>query len=348
VEWRRLNAPNVERLADAGVYYGATPDDLPDIAGQEVVVAGYGNSAGQAALELAKTASTVHLLARGDALEKRMSKYLIDDIEENRRIKVAFNTEVKDAEGSTRLSAVNVINNVTGEERRIATKHLLVFIGSETDTRWLSDFVALNERGHVLAGHRLEAEHPGSTAWAGELSDYATSTPNVWVVGDVRAGTYPRVLGAVGQAMNASTEIGNVIGEMRRGEPEFSGDPEKIRVRIGAETEEQAKALMELTLSSRGYQLVPLDEPNAWRLCQELGRVRTKLEHIANVRLSGKKHFYLNIEAPSELFIGSPEQRRRQALAWEHNIQAVLSERLDIRRQQQPPQFKGGVSLGAA
>jgi len=352
VDWRRLNAPNVEGLVDAGVYYGATPDDLPDFAGQEVVITGYGNSAGQAALKLAETAAMVHLLARGDALEKRMSQYLIDDIDVNPRIQVALNTVVTGAEGSTRLAAVNVRDNASGEERRIATKHLLVFIGSETDSRWLEGLVALNERGHVLTGQQLEAEHPGSCAWAGEQTDYATSTPNVWVVGDVRAGTHPRVMGAVGQAMNASTGIQSAIGEVRRNEPEFTGGPENIRVRVEAQTEEQAKELMELTLSGDGYQLVQTDEPNVWRLCQELGRVRKKLDHIATVKLVGKKHFYLNIEAPPELFIGSPEQRRQQALDWQANIQAVLSERAGIQRQQQPhlqqpQQVKGGVSLAS-
>ena len=129
-DYRRLNVEGCQRFEGCGVYYAATPNEAPLCGGAEVVVVGGGNSAGQAVVWLAGLARKVHLLIRGDDLNKNMSSYLVRRIEQNDNIEVHRNTEVRRMYGDDHLTTVEIVNKKTGEERKIQTPAVFSFIGA--------------------------------------------------------------------------------------------------------------------------------------------------------------------------------------------------------------------------
>jgi thioredoxin reductase (NADPH) len=203
--YRRLPLARLEEFEGTSVYYAATQMEAKVCRGDPVVVVGGGNSAGQASLFLAKTASRVHLVVRDGDLGKTMSRYLIDQIERHPAIEVHRWHEVRELVGEKGvLDGVVVEDNGTGERRTLEAKALFVFIGAEPYVRWLGDAIALDARGFVLTGedavaHRNgdhpDGEHPPSI--------FETSRPGVFAVGDVRSGSVKRVASAVGEAAMA-------------------------------------------------------------------------------------------------------------------------------------------------
>jgi thioredoxin reductase (NADPH) len=198
IEWRRLGIPRVEAFVGAGVFYGAAVSESRAMQDQDVFVVGAGNSAGQAALHLAKHARTVTLLVRGDSVTKSMSSYLVTAIKSTPNISIRHNTEVIDATGHQALESVRLANRTTGVVEDVPAKALFVMIGGEPHTQWLPDEIARDEQGYLITG-RAVLDQPG-VGWSHhrEPLTLETSMPGVFAAGDVRQGSIKRIASAVG------------------------------------------------------------------------------------------------------------------------------------------------------
>ena len=208
VSYRRLEAPGVDALVNAGVYYGASPLEARATAGEEVAIVGGANSAGQAALNFARFASKVTLLVRGAELGKGMSAYLVDRIEKSANIEVRTGAEVESCEGDARLAAVTVRDRATGAVETLPVSSLFVFIGGDACSDWLDGAVELDDRGFVLTG--LDLTGRSFRTRRGEARDpflLETSIPGVFAVGDVRHHSMKRVASAVGEGSTAVSFI---------------------------------------------------------------------------------------------------------------------------------------------
>jgi thioredoxin reductase (NADPH) len=203
VRYRRLDAPGIEPLTGRGVYYGAALVEADGCAGQHVAVVGGANSAGQAAVFLAARARRVTILYRGDALERSMSRYLVEQLRELDNVTVRTGTTVEAAEGEEQLDGV-VVRDGSGSERLDATA-MFVFIGADPYTDWVGDSVRRDGRGFVLAGPDLAAGDGAAPRWPLERDPYLleTSLPGVFVAGDVRHRSIKRVASAVGEGSMA-------------------------------------------------------------------------------------------------------------------------------------------------
>jgi thioredoxin reductase (NADPH) len=188
VEYSRLPLDRLEEFEGLGIYYAATDLEARVCSQAEAVVIGGGNSAGQAAMFLSRTAAHVHVLVRGTSLASSMSDYLSSRLMSNPRISVHFGSEISDLHGEGALSGVTVKSKSSPETRHIPARAVFVMVGAAPNTRWLSGLVMLDNRGFVLTG-----------ADAGALSTYETSCPGIFAVGDVRAGSVKRVANAVGE-----------------------------------------------------------------------------------------------------------------------------------------------------
>ena len=186
--YRRLDVPNYKKFESAGVHYAATSIEAARCVGAEVVVVGGGNSAGQAALYLALSASHVHLLIRGEELRATMSEYLIQRIVSSRRITLHRECEVARLDGKTRLECVTWINRRSQESQTCTTGNLFVLIGAVPNTAWLHGKVDLDENGFIAT----------KSIDSGDCV-FQTSCPGIYAVGDVRAGSVKRVANAVGE-----------------------------------------------------------------------------------------------------------------------------------------------------
>jgi thioredoxin reductase (NADPH) len=200
VSYRLLDAPGSGELTGRGVYYGATASDARSCAGDDVYIVGAANSAGQAALNLAKFAKRVVLLVRGDALEKGMSQYLVERITSAPNIEVRLQTEVAAATGEGHLEQLSLLDRETGAKEDVTTNWLFVFIGAVPRTDWLGDDVLRDQRGFVVTGLDM-LSGPGSARWQLARAPYAleTSVPGVFAAGDVRLDSMKRVASAVGE-----------------------------------------------------------------------------------------------------------------------------------------------------
>ena len=186
--YRRLEVPNYRKFEYQGVHYAATAMEAARCVGKEVVVVGGGNSAGQAALHLALSASHVHLLIRGDGLKATMSAYLIQRIASSNRITLHPNSEVVSLQGDTHLRCVSWCNRITHTARSCQTGNMFVMIGALPNTEWLHGRLELDVNGFVL-----------TAASDGDSCVFQTSLPGIYAVGDVRAGSVKRVANAVGE-----------------------------------------------------------------------------------------------------------------------------------------------------
>ena len=204
VTYRRLPIPALDRLVGCGVFYGAASVEGPALAGEQVYVVGGANSAGQAALHLAKFAARVTLLIRGDSLSAGMSAYLITQIEAASTIDVSLHTRLVDGRGESRLEALTLEDTQTGRREEVPAAAVFILIGAVPNTDWLQDAVRLDDRGFVLTGADLSSE--ASQAKRAPLP-FETSLPGVLAAGDVRHGSVKRVAGAVGEG---SVAVGSV------------------------------------------------------------------------------------------------------------------------------------------
>ena len=217
VSYRRLDAPDLQPFESTGVYYGASAFDARGLLGCRAHVVGGGNSAGQAALHLARYASHVSLLVRGPSLAASMSQYLVDTLAAS-GVSVRFRCEVVGGGGTTRLDHVVVRDVETGTTSVEPTDAVFVLIGARPRTEWLPESVLRDEWGYVLTGADVLAEG-GRRAWRhqGAPHPLETSVPGVFAVGDVRRGSVKRVASAVGEGSVVVASVHDRIGELRVG-----------------------------------------------------------------------------------------------------------------------------------
>jgi thioredoxin reductase (NADPH) len=199
IEWRRLGVPRVEALVGSGVFYGAAVGESRAMQDQDVFVVGAGNSAGQAALHLAKHARSVTVLARGHSYANSMSSYLVSAIESTPNIFVREHTEVVDGAGDGPLERITLADRADHSVEDVAADALFIMIGGEPHTQWLPDEIARDAQGYVVTGREL-AEQPGLRhEHEHEPLTLETSMPGVFAAGDVRQGSIKRVASAVGE-----------------------------------------------------------------------------------------------------------------------------------------------------
>ena len=166
VSYRLLDAPGLEELTGRGVYYGATASEARQCDGDDVYVVGAANSAGQAALNIARFARRVVLLVRSDSLEKSMSQYLVERISATDNIEVRLRTEVVAGRGNDHLEEITIADRAAGTKEEVPTNWLFVFIGASPRTEWLGDDIARDERGFVITGPDLViAERARAGRW---------------------------------------------------------------------------------------------------------------------------------------------------------------------------------------
>lgn len=194
--YRRLGIPELEELVGAGVYYGAAAGVAPAVSGQDVAVVGGANSAGQAALHLAKFARCVRLVIRGGSLAAGMSDYLVQQIGATPNIDVRLCTRVVTGTGGSRLQDVTIEDVTTSHAERFGLAALFVLIGAEPHTGWLRGTLALDRQGFILTGRDLPA-----SSWSLQRAalPFETVMPGVFAAGDVRSGSVKRVAGAAGE-----------------------------------------------------------------------------------------------------------------------------------------------------
>jgi thioredoxin reductase (NADPH) len=198
VSWRRLGVPRLEALVGAGVFYGAAGAEARAVEGEDVFVVGAGNSAGQAALHLARHAASVTLLVRGPELSQRMADYLVREIEAGPNLAVRLRTRVVDGLGDRRLEGLRL--ETGGGTEEVAAAALFVMIGGEPRTEWLAG-VERDDRGYVLTGHDLLGDGRPPPGWPHARPPLLleTSVPGVFAAGDVRHRSVKRVASAVGE-----------------------------------------------------------------------------------------------------------------------------------------------------
>ena len=205
VSYRRIGVPSLEELSGQGVYYGSSVSAAQALTGLAAGIVGAGNSAGQAALHLARYCASVHLIARGSKLSDSMSAYLVDAIAAMPMIKVYVNTEVVGGHGDGQLEWVTLRDRTNGHEQRLSIASLFVMIGARPRTDWLPAEVDRDSYGFLYTG----ADAASCPSWnlARSPHPHETSVPGLFAVGDVRSGSVKRVASAVGEGSVVVSEI---------------------------------------------------------------------------------------------------------------------------------------------
>jgi thioredoxin reductase (NADPH) len=213
--YRKPSLDNLLQFEGAGVYYGATFMEAQLCRGEEVVVVGGGNSAGQAAVFLAQTTKRVHMLVRSSGLAESMSRYLIRRIEQNPAIVLRTNTEIVALEGSDHLERVSWRDAQTGDIETHDIRHIFLMTGAIPSTQWLDGCVALDAKGFIKTGPDLSQEDLAAAHWPLARAPHLleTSRPGVFAVGDVRGGNIKRVASAVGEGSIAISFVHRALHE---------------------------------------------------------------------------------------------------------------------------------------
>jgi thioredoxin reductase (NADPH) len=214
-QYRRLQLENLSKFEGAGIYYGATHLEAQLCGGEEVIVVGGGNSAGQAAVFLAQTTRQVYMLVRADGLANTMSRYLIRRIEETPNIELHTNTEVVALEGNDHLERLTWRNNQTGQTESRNIAHLFSMTGAVPNSAWLGGCVACDQAGFIKTGVDLTPQDLAKAKWPLKRPPYLleTSLPGVFAVGDIRGGNLKRVASAVGEGSIAVSFVHRVLAE---------------------------------------------------------------------------------------------------------------------------------------
>ena len=214
-EYRKPLLETIPRFEGVGVYYGATFMEAQLCVGEEAVVIGGGNSAGQAAVFLAQTAQRVHILIRGKGLSQTMSRYLVRRIEDHPAITLHTCTELIELAGEAHLEHVRWRHNDTGAVEDHDIRHVFIMAGATPATQWLGTCLALDAKGFIKTGPDLSQEDLSEAAWPLARAPFLleTSLPGVFAVGDVRAGNLKRVAAAVGEGSIAVSFVHRVLAE---------------------------------------------------------------------------------------------------------------------------------------
>ncbi len=215
-QYNKPPIPKLSQFDGNGVYYGATAMESQLCAGEDVVVVGGGNSAGQAAIYLSGKARKVYMLVRSGKLADTMSRYLIWRIEENPAIELHYNTEIASVDGNRHLECISWRDGDSGQIVPHDIRHLFVMTGASPRTAWLEGCLALDNKGFVLTGHDLDRATLKERAWPLSRPPQLleTSLPGVFAVGDIRSGNVKRVASAVGEGSIAIHLVHQVLAEM--------------------------------------------------------------------------------------------------------------------------------------
>jgi thioredoxin reductase (NADPH) len=215
-EYRRPKIKNLPKFEGAGVYYGATFMESQLCTGEEVIVVGGGNSAGQAAVFLSQTTKRVHMLVRSGSLAESMSRYLIRRIEETPNILLRPYIEIIALEGEdNHLQSVIWQSNQTGKTEIHNLNHVFMMTGANPNTRWLDGCVSLDNKGFIKTGREFSTEDLVAAGWSLDRQPYLleTNLPGIFAVGDVRGGSIKRVASAVGEGSIAISFVHQVLQE---------------------------------------------------------------------------------------------------------------------------------------
>ncbi len=200
VQYRRLPIDRLEEFESSGIYYAATDVEARYCRDTEVVVIGGGNSAGQAAMFLCRTAKHVHVLVRGPSLAASMSDYLLSRLEADPKVTIHYNTQMTGLHGDDALTSVTIRDSSAGEDWTVNARAVFVMVGAAPNTGWLSGLVELDDKGFVKTGPKVGGD-----------SAYETSHPGIFAVGDVRAGSIKRVASAVGEGSVAISKVWDFV-----------------------------------------------------------------------------------------------------------------------------------------
>jgi thioredoxin reductase (NADPH) len=213
--YRRLELANLDQFEGAGIYYGATFIEAQLCGGDEVVIVGGGNSAGQAAVFLATTARQVRIMVRRSGLSDTMSRYLIRRIEETPNIELHPNTEIVSLDGADHLERIHWRNRETGVDGSAPVRHLFMMTGAVPNTGWLDGCVTLDPHGFIKTGGDLTPDELAAAEWPLQRPPFLleTSLPGVFAVGDVRSGNVKRVASAVGEGSICISMVHQAIHE---------------------------------------------------------------------------------------------------------------------------------------
>jgi thioredoxin reductase (NADPH) len=211
-KYKRPAITNLRDFEGAGVHYWASPVEAKLCSGDDVVLVGAGNSAGQAAVFLAPHVKRLHLMVRGAGLEASMSRYLIQRIAALDNVDIHVGHELIELQGTLPggLEGATFKDRASGASKRLPVRHVFMFIGAEPNTGWLSDCVALDDKGYVVTGVAAPAG-PASSA----VLPLETSLQRVFAIGDVRSGSTKRVASAVGEGAAVVAQIHSVLGGAR-------------------------------------------------------------------------------------------------------------------------------------
>jgi thioredoxin reductase (NADPH) len=212
-EYRRPALESLSRFEGAGVYYTAMPMEAQLCVGEDVIVVGGGNSAGQAAVFLAQGAKRVHMLVRGEGLADTMSRYLIRRIEDNPAIVLRTRTQIVALEGNGHLERVRWRDDRSGDVETNDIRHVFMMTGAVPNTAWLERCVTLDDKGFIKTGPELSQADLAAARWPLTRLPYLleTSRPGIFAVGDVRGGNIKRVASAVGEGSIAVAFVHQVL-----------------------------------------------------------------------------------------------------------------------------------------
>ena len=206
--YRKLDLENYEQYEGQGIHYAATAIEARVCANKPVIVVGGGNSAGQAAMFLSRSASHVHMLVRGHSLATSMSAYLIRRLESSSQVTLHYSTEISALQGEPFLDKVVWRNRETGEQSTHKIGNIFVMIGAVPNSDWLAGCLELDARGFVVTGAAQAGAH-GAAA-----SQFATNRPGIYAVGDVRSGSVKRVASGVGEGSVVVSTIHQYLADM--------------------------------------------------------------------------------------------------------------------------------------
>jgi thioredoxin reductase (NADPH) len=216
-QYNKLPVENLKRFEGQGIYYGATYIESQLCEGEDVIVVGGGNSAGQAAVYLSQTARKVYMLVRSKGLSETMSRYLIQRITDNPGIELHTQTEIVGLDGDMQLECVTWLDKATGQTSAHEICHVFIMTGASPRTKWLQGCVALDDKGFILTGRDLDLSTglvpPSAWPLARPPQMLETSLPGVFAVGDVRAGNVKRVASAVGEGAIAIHLVHRALAE---------------------------------------------------------------------------------------------------------------------------------------
>jgi thioredoxin reductase (NADPH) len=216
VQWRKLDAPGVERLTGAGIYYGAAMTEAMSTKDEDVYVVGGANSAGQAAMHFSRYARRVVMLVRGSSLAASMSQYLINQLKATPNVQIEYNTSVVEAYGEDHLEAISIHCSETNEVHKVPANSLFIMIGAAPNTDWLANIVERDDLGFIYSGPQLTRGGKRPNGWKldREPGLLETNVPGIFVVGDVRHGSVKRVASGVGEGSVAISFVHQYLSKV--------------------------------------------------------------------------------------------------------------------------------------